>query len=92
MKMLFRSILSASRKRRRFMAGLALRLLQMIHDIEDVELSRLSDMLDELNVHTGCGSIRDYHAAEDDYLDCETSLEFLSSAIDDLGYAYEMRF
>ena len=92
MKKLFYSILSANRKHRSLAVGIVLRLLRIIRDIEDAEVSRYSDMLDKLNSHPGSVPLRHYHAAEDDYLDCEDSLEHLSSAIDDLGYAYGKRF
>jgi len=83
---LFRSILSADRKRRRFAVSLALRLLWVIRDIEKDEMYRFSDMLDDSDAHTV--SRREYNAMEEAYSDCECALGFLDSAIEDLEFAY----
>jgi len=85
---LFRSILSANRNRRRFAVGLALRLLRLIRDIEKDETYRFSDELDEFDSDYQNVSRREYNAIEDDYTECEHTLGFLESAIEDLEYAY----
>ena len=85
---LFRSILTADRRRRRLAVGLALRLLRLLRDIERDEAYRYSDKLDEFDSGPQYVSRHDYNAVEECYLDCESALGFLESAIDDLEYAY----
>ena len=85
---LFRAILSADRKRRRFAVGLALRMLRLICDIEKDEVYRLSDKLDVFPIESQSISRCDYIAIEEECADCECTLGFLESAIEDLEYAY----
>ena len=88
MSKLFRSILSADRKRRSFAVGLALWLLRLVSDIEQDEMYRYSDKLDEFDSDSGNVSRQVYNAIEEEYLVCECALGFLESAIEDLEYAY----
>lgn len=85
---LFRSILSADRKRRSFAVRIALRLLMIVRDIEKNDLYHYSDKLDEFDLHSHNFSQRDYISIEEKYSDCEFSLGFLESAIEDLEFAY----
>jgi len=87
MKTLLRAILSAKRKRREVTVGASLWLLRIVRDIENAEMDRHSDLLDELDLSPGVCSSR-YTAVEDDYSECELSLDFLDSAIDYLESAY----
>jgi hypothetical protein len=88
MQKLARSILSANRKRRSIAVSFALWLLRIIHDIEEGEMNRFSDKLDELDPVATDASRRAYNAVEDEYLDCEYVIGFLLSAIEDLEFAY----
>lgn len=92
MRSMFRAVLAVSRKRRSAVVRVILRLLWLVHDIEDNEMYRFSDKLDNFNANPGCVSCRVYGAVEDDFLDCESTLEFLVSAIEDLEFAYQERF
>ena len=86
---LFRSILSADRKRRCLAVGLALWLLRLVSDIEKDEMYRYSDMLDELDLESGYVSRHDYYnAIEEEYSVCECALGFLEAAIEDLEFEY----
>lgn len=85
---LFRSILSADRRRRSLAVGLALRLLRLVRDVEKDEAYRCSDKLEELGMVSGGVSRRDYSAVEEECSACECALGFLDSAIEDLEFAY----
>jgi hypothetical protein len=85
MKKIFRYFLASSRKSRRRAVGAAIWLLRLIRDVESDEMWRNSDLLDSIVADV---SHREYLAVEDDYLDSESSLVFLESAIDDLDFAY----
>ena len=91
MRKLFRSLLSASRRSRCRAVSFVLWILRVIHDIEEIEIARYSDLLDGFNLNPGSVSRRSYGEVEDDYLDCEDALGFLDSAIENLEYAYEVR-
>lgn len=92
MQKLIHSILSANRKRRCLAVGFALWLLRIIHAIEEDEMNRYSDKLDEFDPVPDDASRRSYNAIESDCLDCEYAIGFLVSAIEDLEFAYEVRF
>ena len=85
---LFRAFLSADRKRRCLAVGFALWLLRLVCDIENVEMDRYSDRLDEFDSDPQCVSRCDYIAAEEGYSECEYILGYLESAIEDLEFAY----
>ena len=85
---LFRSILSADRKRRSLAIALALRLLRLIHDIEKDELYRYSDKLDEFDLDSEKVHSCDYTAIEEECSNCEYALGYLECAIEDLEFAY----
>ena len=85
---LFRAILSVHRKRRGLAVRLALRLLRLVRDIEKDEMYRYSDKLDELDLTPENVSRCDYTAIEEKCSDCECTLGFLDSAIEDLEFAY----
>ena len=86
----FRTILFTDRKRRSLAVRLALWLLRLIHDIEKDEAYYYSDRLDkfDLDSHTHNFSRCDYIAIEEKYSECEYTLGFLESAIEDLEFAY----
>jgi hypothetical protein len=86
--MLFQSILSANRKRRSLMVRGALWLLRSVRDVENDELCRYSDKLDNFYSESSSVSRHIYIAVEEEYLSCEAALEFLNSAIEDLEFAY----
>jgi len=91
MQKLFRSFLSANRKRREKAAGFALRLLRLLRDVEETEMYRYSDELDKIDLYNGdygCVHNREYAAIEDECTNCECALGFLECAIDDLKFAY----
>jgi hypothetical protein len=67
---------------------LALRLLRLIHDIEKDEAYYYSDRLDEFDLDSQNISRCDYIAIEEKYSECECTLGFLESAIEDLEFAY----
>jgi len=86
---LFMPLLTASRKRRRLLAGLAILLLSAARDVEEAEMSRHSDELDRLGPTPIWGDARrSYDAVEEVYQECECSIGFLECAIDDLKFAY----
>jgi hypothetical protein len=85
---LFRHFLSAGRQRRCRAVGLALRLLQLVRDIEETEMCRYSDKLDEFDLNPGSAARHEYAAIEDECLNCECAIGFLECAIDDLNFAY----
>ena len=89
---LFHYILSTGRKRRCFAVSAALWLLRSVRDAEKDEACRYSDKLDGFDLHSENISRLDYAETEDAYLNCEDSLGFLESAIEDLEFAYEGRF
>ena len=84
-------ILSVNRKRRSLAVRLVLCVLRIIHGIEEDELNRYSDILDEFNSVFDTVSQQSYNEAEDDCINCEFVLGFLISAIEDLEFAYETR-
>jgi len=88
MLILFQSLFSANRKRRCWLAGLALRLLQLVRDIEEIEMNRYSDKLDGLDSNPESVSRREYATTEEECLNCECALGFLECAIDDVKFAY----
>lgn len=92
MQMLVHSILSASRKRRCRAVSFALWLLRIIHGIEEDEMNRYSDVLDGFGPVSDNVSRRRYNAVEDVYLECECAVGYLISAIEDLEFAFEVRF
>jgi len=85
---LLRAILSADRKRRALAVGLVLQLLRLVYDIEKDEAYRYSDKLDEFDLDHQIDSRADYTAIEERCTECECSLGFLESAIEDLEFAY----
>jgi len=85
---LFRAVLSVDRKRRSLAVGLALRLLRLVRDIEKDEAYRYSDRLDEFDLDSHIVSRCEYIAIEEVYSECEYTLGFLESAIEDLEFAY----
>jgi len=87
MKKLLCPFLSVSR-RRRLAVNFARRLLRLVHDIEENEMNRFSDMLDSFEPNHRNYTSRDYAILEDDYLDAENTVAFLDSAIEDLEYVY----
>jgi len=84
----FRTILFTDRKRRSLAVRLALRLLRLIHDIEKDEAYYYSDRLDKFDLDSHNISRCDYIAIEEKYSECEYTLGFLESAIEDLEFAY----
>ena len=92
MKMLFRSILSASRKRRSLAFSAALWLLRRIRDAEEDDLRRYEARLDKLDSKRESVSKREYAAIEDVYEESEYDLGIIDCAIEDLGLAYCERF
>lgn len=85
MQKLLRFILSADRKRRALVVGIALWLLRQIRDVEEEDFLYNLDKLDEFDLeHDRHG----YIAIEEEYLSCEYALAALDSAIDELEYAY----
>jgi len=85
MKKIVRFFLAAGRKRRCRSVAITLRLLRLLRDAESEEMWRLSDILDGIDAEV---SRREYNAAEEECLYCESALGFLESAIDDLEFAY----
>lgn len=85
---LLRGFLSASRKRRCMMVSFTVWLLRQVCAVENDEMLRFSDKLDEFNLNRAVVPKHSYIAVEDEYLNCECVLETLESAIDDLGFAY----
>ena len=85
MKKIVRFLLASDRRRRRRTAAIALWLLRLARDAESEEMWRLSDILDGIDADV---SRREYNAAEEDCLYCESALGLLESAIDDLEFAY----
>lgn len=85
---LFRPFLSGSRKRRCLLAGFTLRLLRLLRDIEETEMCRFSDKLDEFDFVPGSVSRLAYAAIEEECIYCECAVGFLACAIDDLEFAY----
>jgi hypothetical protein len=88
MPKLFRAFLSAGRKRRCRVAGLALWMLRMLRDVEETEMYRYSDKLDKLDLDPKSVSRHKYAAIEGECLNCECAIGFLECAIDDLDFAY----
>ena len=85
---LFRAFLSTDRKRRSLAVGFAIWLLRLVCDIENDEMNRYSDRLDEFDSDSHNVPLCDYNAAEEGYTECESILGFLESAIEDLEFAY----
>jgi len=88
MPKLFRRFLSANRKRRCLLAGLALWLLKIAREVEESEMCRYSDELDKLSLDPGSAPRHNYAAIEEGWSNCEHALGFLECAIDDLKFAY----
>jgi hypothetical protein len=88
MPWLLRLILSAGRKRRSLVACATLWVLRLLRDIESDEMDRHSDLLDKFDLSPEFACRRKYTAVEDDYSECEFTLAFLDSAIDELESAY----
>ena len=85
MQKILRFFLASDRNRRCWSASIAIRLLRLLRDAESDEARRLSCMLDEIDADA---LRRKYIAVEDECLCCESALEFLNSAIEDLKFAY----
>ena len=85
---LFRHFLSVGRKRRCRVAGFSIRLLRLLRDVEETEMCRHSEKLDEFDLKPESVTRREYAAIEDECLNCECALGFLECAIDDLKFAY----
>ena len=92
MKMLFRSILSTSRKRRSMAFSAALWLLRQIRDAEEDDLRRYEARLDKLDPKREPVSKREYAVIEDVYEESEYDLGVIDCAIEDLGLVYCERF
>jgi len=91
MQKLLLSFLSVSR--RRYLAlNIARRILRIVHDIEENEMNRFSDLLDGFDPNCRNHTSHEYGILEDDYLDAENTVAFLDSAIEDLEYACGGRF
>jgi len=88
MKILFRSILCAGRRRRCKVVGIALWILRSVRDVESAEVYRYSDVLDRLDSHPKSVSKREYAAIEEEYSNCEHALDVLDCAIEDIDIAY----
>jgi hypothetical protein len=85
---LFQSILSANRKHRSLAVRSVLWLLRIVRDVENDEMCSYSDKLNKIDSEPDIVSRHVYIAVEEEYLACETALEFLNSAIEDLEFAY----
>ena len=92
MQKLFYSMLSVNRKRRWLMVSFTLRLLRIVRSIEEDELNRYTDELEEFNSLFDSISGRSYDAVEADCSECEFVLGYLVSAIEDLEFAYGENF
>jgi hypothetical protein len=88
MQKIFRFFLASGRRRRCLLAGVALRLLRALHEIESEEAQQYSDRLDCLDYDGGGDSRREYLAVEDVYINCEHAANTLESVIEDLEFLY----
>jgi hypothetical protein len=88
MQKLFRFFLSAKRKRRGLIVGAALWMLRQVYDVEKDELYRYYNRLEDFDWDSENVSKSVYAAIEDECWNCEHSLGFLDSAIEDLEFAY----
>ena len=85
MHMIFSFFLASGSKRRRRSVAMALWLLRLLRDAESDEMWRYSDLLDTIDADV---SRRVFVAVEDDYLNSESALGYIESAIEDLEFAY----
>jgi hypothetical protein len=63
-------------------------LLRQVCAVENDEMLRFSDKLDEYNLNRAVVPKHNFIAVEEEYLSCECALGVLESVIDDLGFAY----
>jgi len=66
----------------------ALWLLRSVRDAENDEMCRYSEKLDKFDLELDSVSRHIYIAVEEEYSNCESALDLLNSAIEDLEYAY----
>lgn len=85
MRKIFSIFLASDSKRRRRSVAMTLWLLRLLRDAERDEMWRNSDLLDSIDADV---SRREYIAVEDDYINNESALGYLESAIEDLEFAY----
>ena len=88
LKKLFRFFLRSGRKRRCLLAGVAIRLLKLLRDVEFDEMYRYSDMLGKSDSGMVPVSHQKYTEIEEDYTYSEYALSVLITAIDELEFAY----
>lgn len=88
MQKIFRFFLTSNRKRRYLVVAVILWLLRMLRDVEHDEMERNSSLLDSFELDSEVSLCREYITIEDEYLNCESALDFLESAIEDIQFAY----
>jgi len=94
MQKLFRSALSANRKRRGRAVSVALWLLRIVRDIEKEEMYRLGRECNVYDWDSESDSTHVYENSEDEWSLCECALGFVDCAVNDLefllgGFVYE---
>jgi len=88
MQKILRFFLASGRKHRCLMVGVILWLLRLLHDAENDEMRRNSELLDSFESENKDIPRLEYGSIEEEYLSCEGTLGFLESAIEDLEFAY----